>query len=214
MALTGLAMIQLVAGKYLEGIESAHLALKVAEKTGDAMFRYSTNSFVAWGMAALGNSAESLKYWSAAREAAKPLGGRLLLGEWFAAIEAETWLQSGDTAAALNRAEEALTLAKIAGSGIAEALAERALGRALTAIPDRVSEAAAHLAKSSLLLEKVGAKYDLARAMLAQAKAQLACADQSGASKTLKKAASLSHECNLEAEESSARAMLAELGKA
>ena len=53
------------------------------------MFRYSTNSFVAWGLAALGNAAESLKCWSDAREAAKPLGGRLLLGEWFAAIEAE-----------------------------------------------------------------------------------------------------------------------------
>jgi class 3 adenylate cyclase/tetratricopeptide (TPR) repeat protein len=214
MAHTGLALIHLVAGKYADGMESAQTALAVAEKSGDAMFRYSTNSFVAWGLAALGNFAESLKHWSDAREAAKPLGGRLLLGEWFAAIEAETWLQSGDTAAALKKAEEALTLAKVAGSAIAEALAERALGRTLTAIPDRISEAAAHLAKSSLLLEKIGAKYDLARATLAQAKAQLACSDRNGAIRTLKKAASLAHECNLKAEESAARALLTELGKA
>ena len=214
MAHTGLALIHLVAGKYADGMESAQTALAVAEKSGDAMFRYSTNSFVAWGLAALGNFAESLKHWSDAREAAKPLGGRLLLGEWFAAIEAETWLQSGDTTAALNKAEEALTLAKVAGSAIAEALAERALGRTLTTIPDRVGEAAAHLAKSSLLLEKIGAKYDLARATLAQAKAQLACSDRNGATRTLKKAVSLTHECNLEAEESAARALLTELGKA
>lgn len=214
MAHTGLALIQLVAGKYADGMESAQTALAVAEKSGDAMFRYSTNSFVAWGLAALGNSAESLKHWSDAREAAKPLGGRLLLGEWFAAIEAETWLQFGDTAAALNKAEEALTLSKVAGSAIAEALAERALGRTMTAIPDRVSEAAAHLAKSSLLLEKIGAKYDLARATLAQAKAQIACADRSGAAETLKKAVSLARDCKLDAEESAARALLAELGNA
>jgi len=214
MALTGLAMIQLVAGKYLEGIESAHLALKVAEKTGDAMFRYSTNSFVAWGTAALGNFAESLKYWSAAHEAAKPLGGRLLLGEWFAAIEAETLLQAGHTDEALTRAEEALTLAKVAGSVIAEGLAERAIGRILLAASQRESEAAAHLEKSSLLLEKIGAKYDLGRTTLAHAQAQLACADRKRAANTLKKAVSLARECNLKTEESTGSALAAELGKA
>ena len=35
-----------------------------------------------------------------------------------------------------------------------------------------------------------------------------------GATRTLKKAVSLTHECNLEAEESAARALLTELGKA
>ena len=214
MALTGLALVHMVAGRYAEGMESAQTALAVAEKSGDAMFRYSTNSFVAWGLAALGNSSESLKHWSDAREAAKPLGGRLLLGEWFAAIEAETLLQSGNAEAARSKAEEALTLAKVAGSAIAEALAERALGRTLTVIPERVSEAVAHLSKSCLLLEKIGAKYDLARATLAQAKAELACSDRKAAAETLKKATSLAHECNLEAEESVARTMAAELGNA
>jgi tetratricopeptide (TPR) repeat protein len=214
MAHTGLALVHLVSGKYAEGMESAQTALAVAEKSGDAMFRYSTNSFVAWGLAALGNSAESLEHWSAAREAAKPLGGRLLLGEWFAAIESETWLQSGNAEAALNKAEEALTLAKVAGSAIAEGLAERALGRTLTVIPERASEAVAHLSKSCVLLEKIGAKYDLARATLAQAKAELACSDRSAAAATLKKAVSLAHECNLEAEESAALTLLGEVGDA
>jgi class 3 adenylate cyclase/tetratricopeptide (TPR) repeat protein len=214
MAHTGLALIHLVSGKYVEGMESAQTALAVAEKSGDAMFRYSTNSFVAWGLAALGNAAESLEHWSAAREAAKPLGGRLLLGEWFAAIESETWLQSGNAEAALNKAEEALTMAKVAGSAIAEGVAERALGRALTVIPERVSEAVAHLSKSCLLLEKIGAKYDLARATLAQAKAELASSDRSAAAATLNKAVSLAHECQLAEEESAARALLGKLGDA
>ncbi len=212
MALTGLAMIQHIAGKHVEGIASAQLALKVAEKTGDAMFRYSTNSFVAWGMAALGSSAEALKYWAAAHEAARPLGGKLLLGEWLAAIEAESLLEAGNLQGAAQRAEEALCLAKVAGSLIAEALAERALGRVSLATPQSESEAVAHLVKSSTLLEKMGAKYDLVRALLHQAKAQIACADRSGASMTLKKAASLAEECRMGAEAASARVLMGELG--
>ncbi|HEV2045433.1 MAG TPA: adenylate/guanylate cyclase domain-containing protein [Chthoniobacterales bacterium] len=214
MAHTGLALVQMFAGNYTAGMESAQTALAVAEKSGDAMFRYSSNSFVAWALAGLGKFPESLKHWAAARDAAKPLGGRLLFRESFAAIEAETLLQAGDTNAALAQAEEALTLAKVAGSAIAEALAERALGRTLTAIPDRVGEALAHLSKSSTILEKIGAKYDLARTMLAQAKAQIACADQGGAAQTLEKAVSLARDCKLEAEESAARALLAGLGNA
>jgi class 3 adenylate cyclase/tetratricopeptide (TPR) repeat protein len=214
MAHTGLALVQMFAGNYTAGMESAQTALAVAEKSGDAMFRYSSNSFVAWALAGLGKFPESLKHWAAARDAAKPLGGRLLFRESFAAIEAETLLQAGDTNAALSQAEEALTLAKVAGSAIAEALAERALGRTLTAIPGRVGEALAHLSKGSTILEKIGAKYDLARTMLAQAKAQIACADQGGAAQTLEKTVSLARDCKLEAEESAARALLAELGNA
>ena len=45
-------------------------------------------------------------------------------------------------------------------------------------------------------------------------KAQIACADRSGAAETLKKAVSLARECKLEAEESAARALLAEVGNA
>jgi class 3 adenylate cyclase/tetratricopeptide (TPR) repeat protein len=211
MALTGLAMIQQVAGKHGEGIASAHLALKVAEKTGDAMFRYSTNSFVAWGMAGLGRPAEALDYWAAAHEAAKPLGGRLLLGEWLAAIEAESLLEAGSLQTAAQKADEALCLAKVAGSIIAEALAERAKGRICLATPQGENEAAAHLAKSASFLEKIGAKYDLTRALLHQAKAQLACVDPSGASKTLEKAIAIAHQCGLEAEESAARALLGQI---
>ena len=214
MAHTGLALVQMFAGNYTAGMESAQTALAVAEKSGDAMFRYSSNSFVAWALAGLGKFPESLKHWAAARDAAKPLGGRLLFRESFAAIEAETLLQAGDTNAALSQAEEAVTLAKLAGSAIAEALAERALGRTLTAIPDRVGEALAHLSKSSTILEKIGAKYDLARTMLAEAKAQIACADQGSAAQTLEKAVSLARDCKLEAEESAASALLAGLGNA
>ncbi|HEY3236972.1 MAG TPA: hypothetical protein VGJ84_19795, partial [Polyangiaceae bacterium] len=116
MAHTALAMIRLIAGRYAEAIEDAHAALAVAEKSGDAMFRYSSNSFMAWGLTGMGDYEGALRHWTAAHEAAKPLGGRLLLGEWLAGIESETLLEAGDLDGAMKRGEEALAIAKAAGS--------------------------------------------------------------------------------------------------
>jgi tetratricopeptide (TPR) repeat protein len=213
MAYTGLSIIQLVAGEYTEGLASARKLLEVAEKTGDAMFRYASNSFLAWGTMRLGKPSESLLYWAAAHEIAKASGGGgLVFTEWFAAIEAESLLQSGEPEAGLRRAEEALTIAQTSGSIIGQALAECAIGRALVATPRRRSEAHSHLTRAAELFESIGAKYDLARAMLAQAEALLACDDRSGAVAALEKAATTAHECQLEREESIARALLLKLG--
>ena len=212
MAFTGLSIIQLVAGEYTEGVASARKLLEVAEKTGDAMFRYAGNSLLAWGTTRLGKPGESLLYWAAAHEIAKASGGgRLLFAEWFQPIEAEALLESGETEAGLRRAEEALTIARTSGSIIGEALAECAIGRALVATPPRLSDAHSHLTRASELFESIGAKYDLARAVLAQAEALLACDDRSSATAALEKALTLSRECQLEREESIARGLLMKL---
>jgi len=215
MAHTALAMIRLIAGRYAEAIEDAHQALAVAEKSGDAMFRYSSNSFMAWGLTGIGDYEGALRHWAAAHEAAKPLGGRLLLGEWLAGIESETLLESGDLDSALKRGEEALAIAKAAGSVIAEALAERAIGRVLAGSPPpRCNEADAHLAKGVSLMEGIGAKFDLARTSLAQGQARIARGDHSGAAESLQRALALSGECGLGREEEIARNLLAGGGKA
>jgi len=212
MAYIGLCFIQLIAGEYTEGVASARKALKVGERTGDALFRYASNSFIAWGTFRLGKPNESLPYWAAAHEIAKSLGGRLLFGEWFAAIESEALLESGDPEAGLRKAEEALALSQTSGSIIGEALAECAIGRALAAINARLGEAQVHVSKASEILEEIGARYDLARAVLAEAEVRLSCNDRSGAAVALEKAMMLSHECQLEREESIARALLTKVG--
>ena len=71
--MTGLALIQVLAGEYADGIASAHEALVVAEKSGDTFFRYALNAFIAWGTFGLGKARESLPYWEAAREARQGL---------------------------------------------------------------------------------------------------------------------------------------------
>lgn len=211
MAHIGLAVIQLVAGEYVEGIESARKALEVAEKSGDAMYRYAACSFLGWGHVRLGRPTESLPHWDAAHKAAKPLGGQLLMGEWFAAFEAEGLLESGDVAAGLRRAEEGLSLSQSGGSIIGEALNECSLGRALAATPSRSNEAPGHMRKASELFEAIGAKFDLTRSLLEEGKVLLACDDRTGAAKTLEKAITLSHECQLDREEAIARNLMSQL---
>lgn len=210
MAQTGFALIRLIAGRYAEGIACAHEALAIAEKTGDAMFRYSSNSFIAWGHAGLGDFAKADQHWAAAREAAKPLGGRLLLGEWFAAVESETWLEKGDVEVAIKKGEEALGMAKATGSVIAEGLSELALGRAWTRRAGW-QEADNHLGRSAALLANIGAKFDLTRATLAVAELAAARGEKDKASELLEKTIAAGAECGLERESAAARSLLASL---
>jgi len=212
MAYTGLAMIRVVAGKYHEAMESAQAALAVAEKGGDTMFCYSSNSFMAWALTGLGENQRALEHWSAAHLAARPLGGRLLLGEWLTAIESGTLLGAGDIPSALEKGEEALAIAKAAGSLIAEALSESAIGNALAAglTPD-YKNAEAHLARSLSLLESIGAKFDLARVSLALGRVRIGRKDWEGASKLLRQASSLASQCSLPMEEAKARDLLEEI---
>ena len=161
----------------------------------------------------MGDCEGALRHWAAAHEAAKPLGGRLLLGEWLAGIESETLLESGNLDSALKRGEEALAIAKAAGSVIAEALAERAIGRVLAASPPPLcDEADAHLAKGVSLMEGIGAKFELARTSLAQGRARMARGDYSRAVEPIQRALALSSECGLKREEAAARGLLAEIG--
>jgi hypothetical protein len=95
---------------------------------------------------------------------------------------------------------------------IGEALTESAIGRALAATVARRAEAQGHVAKATELLETMSAKYDLARATLAQAKVHLACGDRAAAAPALKQAVAICHEYQLTREESVARALMSQLG--
>ncbi len=212
MAYTGLAMIRVVAGKYHEAMEAAQAALAVAEKSGDKMFGYSSNSFLAWALTGLGEHQRGLEHWSAAHLAARTLGGRLLLSEWLTAIESGTLLGAGDIPAALEKGEEALAIAKAAGSLIAEALSESAIGNALAAgLTPGYQNSETHLARSLSLLESIGAKFDLGRVALALGRVCMGRKDWEGASKLLRQASTLASQCSLPMEEAKARGLLQEI---
>jgi class 3 adenylate cyclase/tetratricopeptide (TPR) repeat protein len=210
LAQTGFALIKLIAGKYTEGIVNAREALVVAEKSGDAMFRYSTNAFIAWGLTGVGDYAKAITHWAASHEAAKPLGGRLLLGDWLAAIESETYLGKGDLDTALEKGEKALQMSKASGSVIAEALSERTLGR-VCAARSSWEEGEEHLAKSASLLQSINARFDLARTSLAQAQVALARQKKDEAMKFLQNTLELTASCGLPREQACAESLLAKM---
>ena len=212
MVQTALAMTRLVAGKYPEAMEAAQAALTVAEKSGDTMFCYSSNSFMAWALTGLGEHRRALEHWAAAHKALRSLGGRILFTDWWVAIESGTLLGAGDIPAALKKGEEALAMAKATGSIIAEALSESAIGNALAAGPTPDHEnAEAHLARSLSLLESIGAKFDLARVSLALGRVRNGRKDWPGASELLQQAAALASQCSLHLEEAQARDLLQEI---
>jgi tetratricopeptide (TPR) repeat protein len=214
MARTGLTIIHVLAGEYADGIASAHESLVVAEKSGDIFFRYALNAFIAWGTFGLGRARESLPYWEAARQAVKAFGGRLLLGEWFAALEAESLIEAVDPATGLRRAQEALALSRETESVIGEALAERAIGRAIAASGENQAEALPHIKKSLEICENIGARFEIVRGLLAKGEALFACDNRAEAVETLKQAQTMARECQLEREESIALALMARINKA
>jgi predicted ATPase len=212
MAHAGLAFAQLMAGEYHEGITSAREALAIAEKTGDSFFRYALNGFLAWGKAGLGDARESLPYWAAATEEAKSFaGGRVLLGEWFAAIEADALIDAVNPTAGLRRAHEALHLSETTESLIGEALAERAIGRALILIKEHPRDALAHLRRSVKICQEIDAKFELVRSLLAQGSAHLTCLELTEAVTALTAAKTMAGECQLEKEELRAQDLLAKI---
>jgi hypothetical protein len=166
---------------------------------------------LAWGAFRLDRPDDARHYWNAAREIAQALGGRIFFAEWFGAIEAEFVLRYDDPVAGLRRAEEALVLSRGAGSVIGEGLAECTIGKALAADAGRADEAFAHVLKGIGILEGIGAQYDLARAVFAEAEVRAACGDRSGATVAAEKAAGLLHECNLAQEEATTRRFITEL---
>ena len=213
MAHCSLAFTRVVAGEYADGVASARQLLEIAERTGAEFFRYGSNALIAWGTFRLGRPEEASAYWAAAHQIASALGTRLFFAEWFGAIEAESVLNCGDPVAGLRKAEEALVLSRGAGSVIGEALSECVIGQALAASTSGCRDAFIHIAKGRELLETIGAKYDLARALLAEAQIHLRCDDHAQAKIAAEQAAAIAHECKLEREESLARSITRNLEK-
>jgi len=211
MSLVGLTMIQVLAGEFADGIATGLEAQAVAEKSGDIFFRYALNGFLAWGTFGIGNARDSLSYWAASAEAAKILGGRLLLGELFAAVEAESLTEAVNAEAGLRRAQEAVSLSQDTVSIIGQALAQRAIGRAIAARGHRQQEALPHIEKSLAICESVGAQFEFVRGLLAKGEALIASANPVEATTVLTKAQALARECQLEREESIAQTLMAKV---
>src|SRR5262249_146045 len=78
------------------------------------------------------NASESM---TKSREISQALGTRVLLGDWFAAAQAEVAFNLGNVDEALGLAQKATEIAKAVGGVFAEGFAQRVWGQALAAQP-------------------------------------------------------------------------------
>ena len=90
-------------------------------------------------------------------------------------MEAESLIEAVDPATGLRRAQEALALSQETESIIGEALAERAIGRAIAASGENQAEALPHIKRSLEICENIGARFEIVRGLLAKGEALLAC---------------------------------------
>jgi len=107
-----------------------------------------------------------------------------------------------------------LLLSQETESIIGEALAERAIGRAIAAGGEGQEEALPHIKKSLEISENIGARFEIVRGLLAQGEALLAVDNRIDAATTLTKAQVMARECELEREESIAEALMARIDRA
>src|SRR5262249_7637398 len=93
---------------------------------------------------------------------------RIIMADWFAAIEANIAFDAGHVAEAVTLAKAAVGLAKSVGGIFAEGLAHRTWAQALATLnPPQWDDAEAHLAESLRLLEEGDARLEAARTHVA-----------------------------------------------
>lgn len=167
----------LLSGDPQHALEAARTALVDARQSGSQIYVYFDLALRTWAESRLGQHTAAVASLDQAKAVGQQLGPRLLLGDWFAAVEAEMALDAGAIAEARALAERAVTFARSIGGTFAEALAQRVWGQALTAPslsevegPPQWASAEAHLASSLELFELGGAALEAARTHVAWGK--------------------------------------------
>ncbi len=110
-------------------LEHGRSALQAATNVKDHLLMYLAHNACAWALARLEQFQEAQEHFHIARELTAAVGGQLFFTDLFQAAYAELALQQGDTASAIARANQALELAQVVGSGHSQALALRILAQ-------------------------------------------------------------------------------------
>src|SRR5262249_54343268 len=105
---------------------------------------------------------------------------------WYALWLADAYLMIGEQARAETLAQDVLPTIRESGYRYFEGMAERLLGTSLMAVD--LAQAARHLETGRQILEEVGARNEVAKAMVAEAKIKHAAGDPSKARDLLEQA--------------------------
>lgn len=140
----------------------ARTMVESAEGAGDPVALYVGLGFLGWSHLANGSPAEAEASMERCRSVAGQLGTRLVIADWFAALDAEIALAQGRLEDAGDFADGAVALARSIGGVFAETRAERV--RAIVAgRSGQWAKAEAHFAASLAAAESGGERPEIAR---------------------------------------------------
>ncbi len=163
-----IAAMHVLGGDSARAVEHGRLAAETGEQSGDRVLVYAGHGFAAWGYSRLGQHETAIAVMEQSQAVARALGGRIILGNWFGAANAEIALSAGHVADALRSAEQVAQTAKAGGDLYGEGVARRVAALALTQ-SSRYDDAEPHLAASALAFEGGECRAELARTKLAWA---------------------------------------------
>ncbi|MCA1554162.1 MAG: hypothetical protein LC737_07275, partial [Chloroflexi bacterium] len=209
------ALIYFMGNDMQRVMETALQLRPVAEQAGDRMYVWVTYGYEGWAQSRLGNQEAAVALMKRQHELMQQLGGRIVLGDWFAAADAEIALRCGRVADALALAQQAVAGGQAMGSVFSPGLAHRVWAQALAASePPQWDEAATHMAESARSLEAGEAFLESARTHVAWGDLCRACNDLAAAREHYEIAAQRFESAGLGAELEQTRQCLSELGTA
>ncbi|MBI5291601.1 MAG: AAA family ATPase [Chloroflexi bacterium] len=189
-------------GDYAAMLEAARAAVQVAEQSGDRLYLYFGHGFCAWAQTHLGCARDAIASMNRCDEVGRSMGGRLLIGDWIAAIKAEIARGAGLPVQAAALAERAVAVAREAGGLFAEGMAQHTWALALAAFdPPRLDEAETRLAAGLQALEAGQSRPLAARLHATWAALARARGDVSAAREHLRLALAQLEACGLTNEE-------------
>jgi len=208
-----LVLTYFLGGETQRVLEESRAVVRTAEQEGDWVNATIGYGLCAWAENQLGQQDAALASMAQQQALAQRLGEqRLILGDWFAAINAEIVLSARRVEEALALAEEAVTYAHSVDGKYAEGLAQRVWGQALAALtPPRWDEVEGHLTISLQAFETCEMLPEIARTHRTWG---LLCRDDhdlASAQAHLEKAAAIFEACGLTDERERTRCMVTEL---
>ncbi len=193
-------------------LEEARACIAASEQSGDRLLAYLGYGFLGLAYCRLGDHQSAAAGMAQSMTTGKSLGGRLILADWFAAVEAEVALVGGQYEPAIALAEKVVAAAQAGGGIFAEGMAQRVWGRALAQLdPPQWDAAEAHLAAAVQAFETGELMLELARARVAWGQVCAGRGDPAAAREHLAKAAAQFETSGLKEEWERTQAVINEL---
>ncbi len=149
-------------------LENLERVLEYASQTGDKLHLSLAWSGIGWARSYLGQHQQARESRARGQAIAQAMGGRLMLGDWYDAGDAEIALNASQEDVALQRAREMVAQSQEAGLLFSWGVAERVWGEVLARQGDAVG-ADMHMEQCLSVLEKGGLLLQAARSRLSWA---------------------------------------------